>query len=375
MINKNHFYGFLCGMLVYITQFDVKNLIPVAILSIGVMARHYSFKRGSAIQRLGIPILLTFMVLQTLLFKMDELVIASRFLMYPVLLFLAYSIRINYQFMVAFSYVVITIFLIDFLFNAHALIFGEDILGRLLGRRPGDIFPRLIGVYGFSFISIGVTVSALIAGLFIKKYWIVFLAVIILFLTGSIRGSVYSLVFISAIISTKLFSNKRLRFSLAVACGLTVVFGTFIFSDLSSNNLRILSFGYGFREILELPILGNSGFLPIEKGPNDGMTLDLLILSGNAEQQLMNFAIHFGIPILILFIAIVYSLTPTLNTSQGNCNKHILFVQSVSIFVITADLFFGHVFTFFPFAIYSMLLLLSLNKHVYKVQYPNKLNQ
>jgi len=103
--------------------------------------------------------------------------------------------------------------------------------------------------------------------------------------------------------------------------------------------------------------------------------LDLLILSGNAEQQLMNFAIHFGIPILILFIAIVYSLTPTLNTSQGNCNKHILFVQSVSIFVITADLFFGHVFTFFPFAIYSMLLLLSLNKHVYKVQYPNKLNQ
>jgi hypothetical protein len=90
------------------------------------------------------------------------------------------------------------------------------------------------------------------------------------------------------------------------------------------------------------------------------------VQSGNSEQQLLNLAIHYGIPVLIIFSWIIYSLGSDKKDFEED--EHLWRVKNIAWFMIISDLFFGHIFTFYPFAIFALLILISL-RATKKTQY------
>ncbi len=354
---KDQIFGYMSGLLVFLVPLNVSILMPISLLVLWFSARRYCFYFASKTAFL-ILLFLVIMLLQIIFLKQNEIVIAMQYLVYPVILFLAFNIYIKKSFLIYFSYAVLTIFFIDYLFNLHVLFYGEDVLGRQINIRPGDFFHRLIGVYGHPFISIGIACSALLAALFLKKYWIVFLAITVLLMTGSLRGAVYMSSFLLAIVIVNIFSGKNTRFFLAILFGLAVIASVYVFSDLTSNNMRLLAWSHGLGEVMLSPVIGNSGYIPISKGVDDAIDFEQLVQSGNAEQQLLNLAIHYGIPVLIIFSLIIYSLGSDKKDLERD--KHLWRVKNIAWFMIIADLFFGHIFTFYPFAMFSLLILISL---------------
>ena len=113
----------------------------------------------------------------------------------------------------------------------------------------------------------------------------------------------------------------------------------YVFSDLTSNGIRLLAWSHGLGEGILSPVIGNSGYIPILKGVDDAIGFEQLVQSGNAEQQLLNLAIHYGIPVLIIFSWIIYSLESDKKDFEED--EHLWRVKNIAWFMIISDLFFG----------------------------------
>ena len=178
-------------------------------------------------------------------------------------------------------------------------------------------------------------------------------------LSGAMRSPVLLLVAVCGCIVAHFVKSRITLFFLAIMCGSIVFGGIFLLSDVSSNAFRIAALTFGATEIFESPLMGNSGYIPIDRVEGGGITLDMLLESGNAEQQLMNIGIHFGIPLLLIFMAIIYSLIPISN-SKLNSDSSDLFIKRICVFIIIVDLIVTHLFSFFPFIVFSLIILLKL---------------
>ena len=362
MFDKRYILGILSGVILFLVPFNIVVLMPLAILCLLIFINRYSMVALSLFQKVSIPIFVLLIVTNILSFKLDELQVAMPYLVYPAALLLASVVKVERSFVVGIAHVIFIIFFIDCVFNAYTLVTGNDLLGRVVDYRPGDFLPRGGGFYGTSFSSIGLSLSALIGSLVTKNRFILFLLFIFMPLSGSLRSSVLLLVAVIGMICAMFVKQRLSFFMLAAMCGSCVLGGIFIFSEASSNILRITALSFGAQEIFVSPFIGSSGYIPIEHEIGISATEPQELLdSGNAEQQLLNIGIHFGIPTLLLFMTIIYSLIPQANNKPNRQHDN-FFVKRVSIFIIIVDLLTAHIFSFAPFSVFSLLILLSLDR-------------
>ena len=340
-------------------------MMPLSGLIILLCAGKYSLAGLSLTKLTLISFFFILLFANLFFFKIDSIAVTVPFLVYPAALMLVSVLSLERTFIFGMANAIFLVFLVDSVFNIYILTTFSDLFGRFVDFRSGDQFPRVGGIYGHSFISISIAMSAFIASLVTKNRIITFLVVCLMLLNGSIRSPVLVLVAVCACI-VAYFAKKRITvFSLAIMCGLIAIGGIFFLGDFSSNAIRIAALTFGTTEIFESPLIGGSGYIPIEMVEGDGMTLDKLFNSGNAEQQLMNIGIHFGIPLLLIFITIIGSLIPRSNSKSNSDSEDLsehLFVKRVCIFIIIVDLLITHLFSFFPFAVFSLIILLKLGK-------------
>ena len=355
----------MAGIALFLVPLNPKLMMPLSGLIILLCAGKYSLAGLSLTKLILISLFFILLFANLLFFKMDSIAVTVPFLAYPAALMLVSVLSLERSFIFGMANAIFLVFLVDSVFNIYILTTYSDLFGRYVDFRPGDGFPRFGGIYGHSFISIGIAMSALIASLVTKNRIITFLVVCLMLLNGSIRSPVLVLVAVCACIVAYFAKNRITVFSLAIMCGLFALGGILFLGDLSSNALRITALKFGATEIFESPLIGGSGYIPIEMVEGGAMTLDKLSDSGNAEQQLMNIGIHFGIPLLLIFITIIGSLIPRSNSKSNSDSEDLsedLFVKRVCVFIIIVDLMITHLFSGFPFAVFSLIILLKLGK-------------
>jgi len=360
-LNKRHSLGIVAGITLFLVPLNLMFMLPLSGLIVLLCAGKYSLAGLSLTKITLISLLFILLSANLFFFKMEELAIAVPFLVYPAALMLVSVLNLERSFIFGMANAIFLVFLVDSVFNIYTLTTSSDLFGRRVDFRPGDVFPRLGGIYANSFISIGISMSAFIASLVTKNRIITFLVVCLMPLSGAMRSPVLLLVAVCGCIVAHFVKSRITLFFLAIMCGSIVFGGIFLLSDVSSNALRIAALTFGATEIFESPLMGNSGYIPIDRVEGGGITLDMLLESGNAEQQLMNIGIHFGIPLLLIFMTIIYSLIPRSN-SKLNSDSEDLFVKRVSVFIIIVDLIVTHLFSFFPFTVFSLIILLRLGK-------------
>ncbi len=352
---------------------NLKLMLPLSAIITLLCSGKYSLIGLSLSKKLLISLLFVLMFLNLLFFKLGELSIVLPFLVYPAALLLASVLVLDREFILGMANLICFIFLIDCFFNVYTLLTLSDLFGRPVDFRinQGDIFPRLGGIYASSFVSTGISMSAFLASLVNKNRLITFLVICFMIVTGSLRSPVLLLVALCGVIVSYFIKGRFKIFFLAVMCGLCVFAGIFLLSDITSNATRIGALTFGATEIFASPIFGNSGYTPFDY--KTGVTLEKLIDSGNAEQQLMNIGIHFGVPLLLIFMILIYSLIPKINNKLSHSsNSNDLFVKRVCIFIIIVDLMVTHLFSFFPFTVFSLIIMLRLgvSKEKYKSNQP-----
>jgi len=69
----------------------------------------------------------------------------------------------------AFLNPILLLFSVDLAFNVNSVLFGVDFFGRPSGLRPGDILPRLNGVFGNPMATVAIAISGIFLWTFAKQ--------------------------------------------------------------------------------------------------------------------------------------------------------------------------------------------------------------
>lgn len=353
-LSKNHFFGMISGITLFLVPLNLMFMLPLSAFTVLMCAGRFSLAHQSLIKLTLIFALFILLFLNIVFYKTEELAIAVPFLVYPAALILVSVLVLERKFIVGMAHSIFFIFCLDTVFNIYTLITFSDLLGRTVDFRPGDVFPRLGGIYAHSFVSIAISMSAFIASLVTKNRVITFVVICFMLLSGAFRSPLLIMVALCGCFVARFVKNRNALVFLAVMCGLIIFGGIFLLSDATSNAFRIAALTFGFTEILVSPLTGSSGYVPID----GGVTLEKLLAAGNSENQLLNFGIHFGIPLLLTFMTIIYSLTPRNNNRFFDYED--LFVKRVCAFIIIVDLIVTHIFSFFPFTVFSLIILVRL---------------
>lgn len=206
-----------------------------------------------------------------------------------------------------FHWFVFIIFIIDMAFNVGGRALGQDLLGRVTDMREGLVAMRMGGIFGHSFYSglISLTaITAMLGGRY-SKIWAIFPA-INLIMAGSWRLTVAIPLILLFFIWKKRTYAKEI---LAVATlSILAVFTTLQTSGFSgknqmfindANTLRVFAWITAIQKISASPLTG-IGY-PAEKIQEGiGMDNNLIDDSLIAESWYLSSAITFGLPYTIL---------------------------------------------------------------------------
>lgn len=249
------------------------------------------------------------------------------------------------------------LFLIDFCFNLSIYVFGVDPFGRSAGVRPGDLVPRVGGIFGHPFYSVNIATVALISGVFLNKKNMIYLAILGLIINGTFRSplmlALTALVFVSLKFRLKL-CNINILSIIFVSCVFGATFMTAVVNDgfVSGNYLRVAAWLNAIQNIAQNPIFGAHIFT---KGSFDEMSLDTIIEYGIAESSYLQLALDFGILAAVLNMVVLY-LIMRINVAKfykNNGDRCGIATAAFSI-IAFADSFYGtlygSVFTAFVYA-------------------------
>lgn len=280
------------------------------------------------------------------LYSNKELFSLAQLLSQDAIILLMLFVKITRSDFAKFAKPVIILFLIDFSFNVSMAFFGVDLLGRVGGYRPDDIIRRLGGLFNNPVYSVSITTVALIIGLFLKKKWLVYTAVICFVMNGSQRAPLTLILVLFVAIVLKLKLRRFLVYPLYyifAAC----VFGITIFSAsradyISGNFLRVLAWTNSIEMIRQSPLVGNHDFIP---GPLEGMSPKVIIDYGIAESPYLQLALDYGLPPAILSFYVLYLISRKwINLYQHNPDNSSYFVIAIFSSVIFVDRFYGSLF-------------------------------
>ena len=244
---------------------------------------------------------------------------------------------------------VLLLFVGDFSFNAWTMAFGSDPLGREAFYRPGDVLPRLGGLFSHPFYSINISVVAM---LFSLMYWrsllckVIFLAAFLnIASNGSMRGAVLLVVFFGVMFLLK----RRVPFpALLIACILAAagVFGITAFSTNylppgSGNHYRVFAWKNALSVVQAHPVTGYGSF---QTGEIYAINEDTFQDYGIAESFYLDLAIRYGVFPAIMHFAIlvfVFYISVRRLYIKGADESRLRFIRSLFAGVAFVDSFYG----------------------------------
>jgi hypothetical protein len=210
-----------------------------------------------------------------------------------------------------FSRLILVLFAFDLAFNIYASLVGQDLLGRVIDARDGLISKRYGGLFGHSFYSGAISISALITLLTSPQWrWVIVLAVANLIMAGSWRLTVAVPLMLFFAFGWKTRSRRRewiyiLLFALAAVLSTIWTSGTIDEGGEvnPANTFRVYAWVTAIDRIGTQPLLG-IGF-PKET-EIEGMSFDIIDENLIAESWYLGTAITFGTPYTVLMFAALF---------------------------------------------------------------------
>jgi hypothetical protein len=251
--NKNLIYGFIIGLFLLLTVFKQSIGLPILFIFIIVIGgliklrKEYLIIAGLLLFKIIIISIITKNNLQDI--NLDNIKILVRRIIFDVIFLFMLFVALKDETKKGFYYFCIALFFLDLTFNIYTQSFGVSIYGVPLEIRYGDLIGRSGGVLNHPFYSIYISLIALFFGILFKNRFIVFLAVLNIFLSGSQRGIV-SLVLIAILyLLFYLKVNRAVIYAILVGYIMAIFLGVSYLvnnnPELTSHNVRILSWQTG----------------------------------------------------------------------------------------------------------------------------------
>lgn len=254
----------------------------------------------------------------------------------------AFCVRKDDDFFEGLGRPLVALFMVDLLFNASSLVLGADPLGRVLGSRPDDVIPRLGGLFYHPFVSINISLMAILFSILRHQRFIGFLAVANIVMNGSFRGWVSLAVGVLVIALLRLRLG-RLKFVIVCLLAAASVFVATIYSvriseELTGNALRVYAWVTALAKIETSPWLGNHEF---ETGEYFSMSEDIIADWGIAESTYLGYGMHYGIlPMLAHLVILLWVLLRCLRQVRINPGM-IQWLAALFAGVVFVDTFYG----------------------------------
>lgn len=285
-----------------------------------------------------------------------------RLLTPDIILTLILFLRVDDAFLNNLTKMLILLYLIDLFFNLCVIFVGVDPLGRGRSLRSDDIFPRLLGVFGNPFYSINVAFIAFCTSLYFGKNKICMLALVSLFITGSMKGPIIgcSIIMIAILILLRLsFLFYVLAFSLFSSSVFILTYISSLHADyISGNFLRVIAWKSGLNNFVEHPIFGSHNFI---LGDYKVMSVDTIINYGITESPILQYAQDFGFFPAFCFVLILFYIF----NDNFKCYKNAPFNKKLAMYSLTGGVLvdcaygtiFGSFFTTFVYGLFSVSLI------------------
>jgi len=361
-INRDVFFGFVFGFFLLIAQINLTIGSVIMLCLTFLMYREYFFIDSNLFDLIAVLFLkVSLIFLMWVIFKSGSIFVLAQVLVADIILISLFFLRINKQFLIGFMQPLILLLLIDFLFNLSIYIFGVDFFGRGGALRPGDIIPRVGGVFGHPFYSVNIALVGLFGGLILKNKPITVIAISNFLMNGTFRSALTLILFICIFYAIK-FKFKLRTIIIGSILFAGIVFASTIYSaggeTYGGNTLRVFAWVNAIEHISQNPILGTHTF---STAPLEDMSEDIIAEHGIAESAYLQYALDYGIPVMLLHLYIIYRLM------QMNYKKYKMSHDTDQFYkytlilgcMIFADTFYGTLFGSVLTAYVTGILMLS----------------
>ena len=283
-LKANAFFGFLFGVLLLVAQIDLSIGLPIMFLGTALYYSKY-FRLDSSLIDLKIVLIvkIIWIFLIWLTFKTTSMLVLGQTLAVDLILLSLLFFRIDQAFIKNLAVPLAALLLADFLFNLSIYIFGVDPLGRGGALRPGDIIPRVGGLFGNPFYTVDIAVVGIFCGFILRSRSIFLLSVANLLINGTFKSPLALISFFLLFYATK-YQVKLGTIIFASVIFAAIVFGLTVYSaggeKYGGNTLRVVAYINAIDNILQNPIFGTHTF---RTDPREDMSADIIVDYGIAE--------------------------------------------------------------------------------------------
>lgn len=338
--------GFIFGTFLLLAQINLAIGMPLMFFAILFFQKYIRLDAALLDIKIALAVKLGWIISIWYLYKATGFFTLAQIVAPDVILFVLLFFRADKDFVKGLAIPLSGLLLLDLFFNVSIHTIGTDLMGRGASLRPGDILPRVGGVFGHPFYSINIALVGIFCGLILKNKSITALSVVNLLINGTFKSPILLLTFLIFYLATAL--KAKLHIIIAIA----VIFASFIIwitvysansQEYGGNILRVLAWELAIENILENPFLGTHNF---RHDALQDMSMDIIADYGIAESTYLQYAVDFGILAAILHFYIIFRILQLSYSRYSgvpvadNLNRLRLVLASV----IFCDIFFG---TFF----------------------------
>lgn len=346
-IDRDVFFGLVFGFFLLIAQINLTIGLVIMLGLTFLMYREYFIIDSSSFDFIAVLILkVSFVLLIWGIFKSSSMFVLAQGLVADIILISLFFLRINKQFLMGFMQPLTLLLLIDFLFNLSIYIFGVDFFGRGGALRPGDIIPRVGGVFGHPFYSVNIALVGLFGGLILKNKPITLIAISNFLMNGTFRSALTFILFICIFYAVK-FKFKLRTIIIGSILFAGIVFVSTIYSaggdTYGGNTLRVFAWVNAIEHISQNPLFGTHTF---SSAPLEDMSEDIIAEHGIAESAYLQYALDYGIPVMLLHLYIIFRLMQ-MNYVKYKMNLNLDQNRKYAVIlgcIIFADTFYGSIF-------------------------------
>lgn len=346
-IKRDSFTGFIFGFLLLIAQVNLT--FGMLLLLFGTLFYYYRYFTVNFTLidiTIALVIKIFWIVFIWVFFKSSSVFLLAQTLVVDLMLLSMLFMKINEDFLKNFSKPLVLLLLIDFVFNLSIYIFGADFFGRGGALRPGDIIPRVGGVFGHPFYSVNIALIGIFCGFILKNRYVAFIGLTNFLMNGTFRSLLTVILLFIFIYAIKMKMKLKYLIIGSILFAATVFILT-IYSaggdEYGGNTLRVFAWINAIDHILQNPWLGTHTF---STAPLDDMSMDVIEEHGIAESAYLQYALDYGIPVMILHFYIIFRLFHS-NYKRyffSEINNIYKYWALVFAGVIFADTFYGSLF-------------------------------
>lgn len=355
-------YGILVGLLVFLSYIDLGWGLPVTVVALLAGAR-FRAPRASSFTAACALALIAFSA-AAIVFKQED----SLRIVLPILfsiIVLGSSIVTSYkkEFIEGMLVAAGSVLILDFLANLSFVLTNVDVFGRVVDIRA-DGFQRLNGILGHPYLSVAVSVIGMSAGIFLKNRPLIFIAILNLFLNETGRSRIVLALLVAWLVHQWIFKRERPLIGAVIiaACAAGVYYLTLTSTD-PSNILRSAAWFNSMEEILQSPWTGHSHYQLFDR--ELGVNEDTLKASGVAENQYLDVALHFGIPLSILYFLLLSLAYIRACRASRHFPSNAAKAATLLSFIVLADSLWGNLAITSAIAVYLTVMVASTQQTPY----------